>query len=116
MNSHCDDSQSLVSNMLHVHFLAVIVSSQPQFVLSYGSTTRLSAYEQFLKLSAQEYATTTSADNAAVLNLSSIGKAAESDLMLRHVNVAAAMAAAAVGNVGAVEGSAVVGANSCERN
>ncbi|XP_017478368.1 PREDICTED: transcription factor btd-like [Rhagoletis zephyria] len=79
-------------------------------------TARLSAYEQFLKLSAHEYATTTSVDNAAVLNLSSIGKAADSDLMLRHVNVAAAMAAAAVESVGAVEGSSVVGTDGCKRN
>ncbi|XP_036342836.1 AT-rich binding protein-like [Rhagoletis pomonella] len=79
-------------------------------------TARLSAYEQFLKLSAHEYGTTTSVDNAAVLNLSNIGKAADSDLMLRHVNVAAAMAAAAVESVGAVEGSSVVGTDGCKRN
>lgn len=94
-----------------------------------SSTSRLSAYEQFLKLSAQEYAASSSslaaaaADNGAVLNLSSIGKATESDLMLRHANVAAVMAAAAAGNVGVVEGGSGGGsgggvgiADGCERN
>lgn len=81
------------------------------------SSSRLTAYEQFLKLSAQEYAATSASDNASVLNLSSIGKAAsESDLMLRHANVAAVMAAAAAGSVSVVEGSGVGIADGCERN
>ncbi|XP_054727686.1 GATA zinc finger domain-containing protein 10-like [Anastrepha obliqua] len=94
------------------HSMEAISGDEPPIATQ---TSRLTAYEQFLKLSAQEYATTTS-DNVSVLNLSSIGKAVDSDLMLRHVNVAAVMAAAAVESGGAAEGSGVGVADGCEHN
>lgn len=64
---------------------------------------QLNTYEQFLKLSAQEYTQLNSAAESAALNLSSIGVTKSGDdevteeathelRMLRQVNVAAAMA------------------------
>ncbi|XP_037932433.1 myb-like protein P [Teleopsis dalmanni] len=93
--------------------------------IAINPTSRLTAYEQFLKLSAQEYSVS-AAESAAALNLSSLGKgmpstvSAETDIMLRHVNVAAAMAAAAVANVSgsSIESTNAVAATEdvCEHN